>query len=76
MKKIFIVWHIRTTVEEDDEIKFIGGYSSGQAAEDAIDRLKNKPGFRDYPEGFLVDAYEVGKDHWAEGFFTYYPPIE
>jgi hypothetical protein len=31
------------------------------------------PGFRQHPKGFIIDAYEVGKDHWTEGYVTVYP---
>ncbi|GJL93137.1 MAG: hypothetical protein DHS20C04_27960 [Hyphococcus sp.] len=58
----------------------IGVYASHAEALDAIARLKLKPGFAEIPEivlsgqdaaeGFFVDEYEVGKDHWIEGFVT------
>ena len=53
---------------ECDETKFIGVYSSEQEAKDAIDRLKEQPGFCDMPDDFHIDRYEINKDHWAEGF--------
>ena len=28
------------------------------------------PGFKDHADGFTIDEYEIGKDHWAEGFRT------
>ncbi|WP_419668807.1 hypothetical protein [Streptomyces sp. 2-1] len=33
------------------------------------------PGFRDEPECFHFDAYELDEDHWAEGFVRV-PPGE
>jgi hypothetical protein len=37
---------------------------------DARTRTFEKPGFIDHPEGFEIDQYPIGKDHWEEGFFT------
>jgi hypothetical protein len=55
---------------ECDETKFIGVYSSEQEAKDAINRLKDQPGFCDMPEAFHIDKYQINKDSWAEGFAT------
>jgi putative ABC transport system substrate-binding protein len=49
-------------------VKFIGVYSSEERARAAVDRAKQLSGFRDYPDGFSVDPYEVDMDHWTEGF--------
>lgn len=53
-----------------DEVKLIGVYRSRQDAEAAIARVRDQPGFRDWPEGFSVDAYRLGEDEWADGFAT------
>jgi len=34
----------------------------------AIERMKNKSGFADFPQGFEVGAYSLDHDHWTEGF--------
>ena len=26
------------------------------------------PGFRRYPDGFVIDEYQVDEDKWTEGF--------
>lgn len=69
MNSVFIVQHSYES-EGNQETKFIGAYSSEGDAELAIKRLKDKPGFRNYPEAFCVDEYELNKDHWTEGFST------
>ena len=51
-----------------DEVKLIGIYSSTENAEKAIERLRLQPGFRDKPNDFTIERYEVDKDHWTEGF--------
>jgi hypothetical protein len=51
-----------------DDCSLIGVYSTCQNAEAAIERAKVLPGFRDYPDYFLIDSYELNKDHWTSGF--------
>jgi hypothetical protein len=69
MATVFVLQH-----EHDwcgrDEVKFIGVYAVHADAQAAIERLRDQPGFRDWPEGFTIDGYEVGVDHWSEGFAT------
>ena len=36
----------------------------------AINRLSDKPGFRNAYDGFEVTEYVLGKDHWTEGYIT------
>ncbi|SDT87561.1 homoserine kinase type II [Verrucomicrobium sp. GAS474] len=65
--KVFVVQHLRES-SEDEDVKFIGVYSSEEQARKAIESLKNFPGFIDYQDGFYVDKYEIDKTHWVEGF--------
>jgi hypothetical protein len=53
-----------------DYPKLIGVYETREDAEAAILRLRDQPGFRDWPDGFTVDEYALGEDHWTEGFST------
>lgn len=69
MNNVFILQHERPETETSmEDVKFIGAYSSEAAALAAIERLKSLPGFRDFPNEFTIDAYELDKDHWVEGF--------
>ncbi len=53
--------------------KFIGVYSSQAQALRAIERFQSRPDFRDYPQGFQVDATDLDEDYeQARGFFA--PP--
>jgi len=67
MNSVFILWHVHEVDGEEDEI-LIGVYASAKDAEAAILRLKEKPGFRDTPEGFQVHEHVIGRDGWTEGF--------
>ncbi len=53
-----------------EETKFIGVYSTREAGESAIERLRTKPGFGDHPDGFHLDSYDLDEDHWTGGFST------
>ncbi len=57
-------------LDECDETKLIGVYSSREAAEAAIERLRQQPGFRERPDDFHIGGYEIDRDHWVEGFVT------
>ena len=34
----------------------------------AIERMKDKPGFAEFPQGFEVCPYSLDRDHWTDGF--------
>jgi len=68
MTTVFVVQH---SYEDDagcEEVKLIGVYSSESAAKAAIQRLQKQPGFRDRPDGFHIDPYDMDKDHWQDGY--------
>ncbi|WP_271066845.1 hypothetical protein [Caulobacter sp. NIBR1757] len=48
----------------------IGVYASRDKALLAQARSTDLPGFRDWPDGFLIEEYELDQDHWTEGFVT------
>jgi hypothetical protein len=67
--KVYLLWHAHD-LEEEEDVKLLGVYSSEQKAEEAKTRSIELPGFRELPEGFHMDCYEVDQDHWTEGFIT------
>src|SRR5262245_1684545 len=68
--RVFVVQH-QHELDGCDEVKFIGVYSTARRAAAAVALAKGLPGFRDHPDGFSVDAYEVDRSHWVEGFKTF-----
>jgi hypothetical protein len=63
--EVFLLWHVHTFDDEEEDEKLIGVYSSRDKAEAAISRLKDQPGFVDVP------PYTVDKDtNWTEGYVT------
>jgi hypothetical protein len=67
---LFILQHAGRTNDNEEDVKLIGIYSTQVRAEEAVCRLRSKPGFRDASEGFSIQAYPVDHDDWAEGFVT------
>lgn len=57
-------------LDEDEDLKVIGVYSSEQLADEAIGRARLLVGFRDEPDCFVVSEYEVDEDKWTDGFVT------
>jgi homoserine kinase type II len=61
---------------EDTELH-IGIYATEADAAEAISRLRDQPGFRDFPEGFIAYPVTLGVTGWQEGFVTeFVPPKE
>lgn len=67
---VFLLWHTHNFGDDATDDKLIGVYTSNHEAEAAKQRTPQYPGFRDAPEGFLIDAYEVDRDKWTEGYIT------
>jgi hypothetical protein len=67
---VFVVQHVHEIGTGAEDVKFIGVYSSRALAAAAVERLGAQPGFRDTPDGFHIDAYDMDADHWTEGFVS------
>lgn len=78
MTTIFTVHH--SDPEPDDSIdydKVIGTYSTLELAQQAIDRLHDKPGFRECPQGWFIEKLVLDKDNaWRDGFATMINGVE
>jgi hypothetical protein len=64
---VYLVQHVRDP-DGDEDVKVIGIYSTRDAAQQAVDRAAQRPGFRDHPDGFDIDEYTVDADYWKSGF--------
>jgi homoserine kinase type II len=67
---VFLLWHTRELEDDIEENKLIGVYDSREKAQAAQARVCDKPGFRDYPDGFLIDEAVLNRDEWTDGFVT------
>jgi hypothetical protein len=66
--KVQLLWFVKEIESREDIELLIGVYETELDAKAAVERLKNKPGFVDFPNGFQVVPYELNQDHWTEGF--------
>ncbi|MET8360177.1 hypothetical protein [Micromonospora sp. NPDC005171] len=56
--------------ENGDDLKVLGVYSSEHRASDLAQAARLLPGFRDEPDCFMIDTYEVDEDRWTDGFVS------
>ena len=68
MNAVFLLWHSRELGDGETDDKLVGVYGSQAEAEAASTRKLAFPGFREHPDGFVIDRYELDKDAWSEGF--------
>jgi hypothetical protein len=66
---VYLMWHWRKP-QDNGDAKLIGVYRTEDDARGAINRLRDQPGCRHFPDDFLIEKYELNKDHWTEGFVT------
>jgi hypothetical protein len=73
MDFVYLVQHSYEVGEngEFNEVKLIGVYSTQEKAEEAVDRYKEIPGFKNYLNGFHIGKHEINKDNWNEGFISW-----
>jgi len=65
---VYVLQHVHTRDNGEEDVKFIGVYSTREKARAAVERLSLQPGFSESPDGFSVDDYHVDHDQWVEGF--------
>jgi Mlc titration factor MtfA (ptsG expression regulator) len=68
MQKVYVLYHIRDIIIADENEKRIGTYTSYKLAQEAKNRVKDRPGFIDYPDDFYISEYVIDKDYWVDGF--------
>jgi hypothetical protein len=68
--KIFLLGHDFETKNQPDNGCYIGAYSTLDAALEAQERTMLLLGFKDFPDGFTIDEYQLGEDNWTSGFVT------
>lgn len=72
MNMVFDCWFIREHPDREDTELHIGIYATETDALAAIEPLKAKPGFCDYPEVFAIFPTKLGVTGWVDGFVTEY----
>ena len=74
MNKVTSIYHLAYEREydyrEDTELS-IGYFLSSEEAKEAAEKLKDRPGFSDHPEGFIIEELGIGLAvDWEGGFFS------
>jgi homoserine kinase type II len=69
MDSVFLLWHVREVEHNESEL-LIGVYSTELEAIAAIERVRDRPGFVNYPGGFQIHSHELNRDGWTEGFIS------
>ena len=71
MSRVYFLYHIdEKRADGYHHGKIIGIYSTHDRAKAAMERLRDKPGFKDYPERWKVYPRTINRDSWAKGFMT------
>ncbi len=66
MKYLYILCHLN---KKNEDIKTIGKFTSLEKAKNVIEEYKQYKGFKDNPDGFFIDKYEINKLYWQDGYF-------
>lgn len=65
---VFLAMHVFRYEDGHENIRVIGIFTSKQKAQEAIRRLRDKPGFRYRKRAFEISRYVLDLRHWTEGF--------
>ena len=74
MTVVYDLWFERAYPDREDTELHIGIYATEAGAAEAVARLRDQPGFRDFPEGFKTYPVTLGVTGWQEGFVTEFVP--
>jgi len=74
MAVVYDLWFQREYLDREDTELRIGIYATEADAAEAIGRLLDQPGFRDFPEGFNIYPVTLGVTGCQEGFVTEFVP--
>jgi len=64
---VFLLYH-QSDPDDDETSLLLGVYSSRERAQARQAVATTLPGFRDFPDAFVIDEYGVDEDKWTTGF--------
>ncbi len=67
MENVYILHHVYE-YDELEEVRVIGVYKTENKAKAALNILRQKNDFNEYPNGFYINEYQLNKSRWTEGF--------
>ena len=65
---LHVLWFVPEGEGAGGDALLIGIYESRDLAEQAIQRLRSKPGFSAHPDRFQIHISELNRDYWTDGF--------
>jgi hypothetical protein len=65
---IYVLWHSYNDEDGREHEMMLGVYSTREKAEAGLSQLRDKPGFRDYPNGFEIARGTLDRTSMTEGF--------
>ncbi|WP_312346243.1 hypothetical protein [Chryseobacterium binzhouense] len=68
LQYVFQVSHIYTIHTFLDDERVIGVFLDESKANKIINNLRNKDGFKDYPDDFIVSRFSLNNQLWTSGF--------
>jgi hypothetical protein len=68
MTTVYVLWHRCTDPDGRDHELMLEIYSTQKKAAQGLSLLRNKPGFRDYPNGFEIQDVTVDRTYMTKGF--------
>ncbi|CAD0222891.1 hypothetical protein KYG33_16150 [Chryseobacterium sp. D764] len=68
LSTVFSVSHSYTIHTFLDDERYIGVFSTLEKVEKAIEELKNKPGFKDHQDDFIICELDLATLLWSSGF--------
>lgn len=68
LKTVFKVSHVYTIHTFLNDEREIGVFSDQRMANDVVDFLKQKDGFNNYPDDFIVSEILLNDKQWSSGF--------
>lgn len=65
MQLVYLLLHRRPKYDNLKDEKLIGIYSTKEKAEKVMKSYIELPGFRDYPNDFFLEEYELDSTAWC-----------
>jgi hypothetical protein len=65
---VYGLWFVQERTNAEGIECLIGIYETEADAKAAIEQVKGKPGFVDFPQGFEIHNYRLGQTGWLDGF--------
>ena len=65
IREVYVLKHRNESPDGFPDDKFIGTYTSEALAQEAIERARQRPGFRDAPDGFSVRMMRMDEDAFS-----------